>query len=281
MDNQITQGFYRISHDEYHSSKGVSRSYLHRMIDKTPAHAIIHIETTPILQFGQDFHVAVLEPDRFDKNYVVYPAGCLVGSGKGQRERKQDFDNYCATTGKSILKPDDLEKIKHMREAVFNHPEAKELLSDGEPELSGYWIDHEREDLLCKLRMDWINKRQRVIVDLKKTRDARQHRFTSQAYDLGYDMEAAFYCYGATQITGIEHQDFYFIACEDEPPWGVIVYKVDMEMINHGLLRCSRALTLHLECVKNNDWPCYSQEVQNLGLPEWVTRKEEVAPIFD
>jgi hypothetical protein len=195
------------------------------------------------------------------------------------KERLENFMSLNAD--KTIIKPEDLDLIRNMRESVFKHPEAKELLSDGEAELSGYWNDPAHDNILCKMRMDFINKPKRVIVDLKKTRDARPHRFKNDAYSFGYHLECSFYCYGATQITGVEHTDFYFIAVEDKEPYGVMVYKADMEMIDYGLKECSKALSIYRECLEADHWPCYPEDVQDLSLPGWLRRKENNFAIFD
>lgn len=267
----IEKGFYKMDSDTYHAAEGISRSGLVRML-RSPAHYKTPVIPTPIMEFGKNLHTFVLEPDT--AKFILYPDDCLVGSGKGQRERKAVFDLNAQERGQTILKPDDMDKMKHMRDAVHSHPEASELLKDGEPEISGFWQDPIHPEITCRIRMDWINKEKMVIVDLKKTRDARLHSFRGDAYRLGYDMEASFYLYGATHITGVEHHDFYFIACEDEPPWGVMVYKASGEMIMEGLKRCARALGLYKECLDKDNWPCYPEDVQELGLPGWVLRKE-------
>jgi len=140
-------GFYKISNEKYHSGAGVSRSFLWRLETETPLDALIPVKETDDMKFGNDFHCAVLEPVRFDKEYITVPEDCLIGSGKGQRIRLAEFMEKVETQGLSILKPADLEKIKRMREAVFSHPLASELLSNGQSEISGFWYDPVETDI--------------------------------------------------------------------------------------------------------------------------------------
>lgn len=273
----IEKGFYKMSNEDYHAAEGISRSGLVRVL-RSPAHYKTPVVPTDVMVFGQNLHTFVLEPDR--GNFVTYPANCIKGSGAGQQGRRADFEIKAQNQGQTILKPGDMDKMEHMRKAVRSHPVASELLKDGEPEISGFWQDPIHPEITCRIRMDWINKGKMVIVDLKKTRDARLHSFRNDAYRMGYDMECGFYLYGATHITGVEHHDFYFIACEDEPPWGVMVYKASGEMITEGLKRCAQALGIYRECLEKNSWPCYSEDVQELGLPGWVNRQKDTE-IFD
>ena len=271
----IKQGFVSgMSNEVYHSIDALSHSFMVTLLEWSPLHAITPRKETQALIDGQHFHTWGLEPERAEKEYIIYPDDCLVGSGKGQRERKAEFDAEAGAKGLTIVKPDELQKFKCMAGAIHAHPEACKLLSNGEPELSGFWEDPET-GIWCKLRMDWINKPNHYLVDLKKTTDARPHSFTRDAYKWGYDMEAFWYLYGTSIITGVEHRDFYFVACEDREPWGVNVYKASEEFITEGGRRCSQARGIYLECKEKDEWPCYPNEIIDLELPGWVKRKEQ------
>lgn len=267
----IEKGFYKMSNDEYHATNALSRSFMHRLLDWTPAHAKTPRKETPAMRVGQNFHTYSLEPDRAEKEFVTLPPDLTLRHKAGK-----EFVANAEVNGQTVLKPDELENLKRMSNAIYSHPVASELLKDGEPEISGFWPDPIHPEILCKIRMDWINKPKMVIVDLKKTTDARPHAFTRDAYKFGYDMEASWYLYGATHITAVEHKEFYFIACEDSEPWGVMVYKASGEMITEGLKRCAQALGIYKECLEKDHWPCYPEDVQELGLPGWVSRKDMV-----
>lgn len=273
----IEPGFYKLSSDKYHSSNGISRSFLKRLIDDPPNRAILPVKVTDDMQFGTDFHTAILEPERFDNEYVVLPDNCLIGSGEGQRSRKAEFEEKAKEDGKTIIKPEKLDTLKRMREAVYSDPIASEYLkAEGVTEHSGYWYDPDRKDILCKFRADKIITSDTTIIDLKKTADANpEHYFFKKvAYDKGYDMESGWYLYGATLITGVEHRIFKFIACEDSEPWNVHVYSAPEEFINHGLVRCQRAFKIYEDCVDSGKWPGFPMVETPLELPAWVMRKE-------
>jgi hypothetical protein len=209
-----------------------------------------------------------LEPERFRQEYVEKPEGMSFATKEGKAWRALNDD-------KAILSHEDSESIRGMAATIRNCKTAMDLLINGEAELSGFWNDPQH-GFLCRLRMDWINKEKRVIVDLKKCTDARPEKFTADAYKFGYGIEAAWYLYGVSQITRIEHRDFFFIAVESDPPHGVQVYRAEDEMIVEGLKECNRMIEVYRECRETDVWPCYPDELKPLSLPGWVKRREPV-----
>ncbi len=270
----VEAGWRIISNPIYHSIPGLSRSFLHKLVEWSGAHAKVPTEETEAMRLGTNFHSYVLEPEKAEKEFVTYPADCLVGSGKGQQGRKADFDDKATAKGQTILKPADLETIKCMAGAVHADPDAQKYLTDGQAEISGFWKDPDDPNILCKIRPDWL-RNDGIIGDLKKTKDARKHAFRAQAYSLGYDMEAAWYLHGASQITGKYHGEFYFIACEAVEPYGVIVYRASEKMIACGTDRWERARSIYLECLQDDIWPAYEEGIVDLDPPDWVLRRME------
>jgi len=279
----MDQGFYRLSNTEYHEAEGLSKS---RMSLLFGPQAKASDET---LEFGEMFHTCVLEPDEFERRYIALPDDCKPGTrenpNRGMKERKEAFEAMAMAEGKKIIDPKNLEPFKHMRKAIISHPTVQEysLLSDGEAELSGFWFDPDYQ-VLTKIRPDYINKKNRIITELKTTKDCTEHAFFDQAYKLDYDLQAAHFLYTTTRITDVTHDRFFFIVVNKKPTydfgdneiWGVMVYKATAndEFINSGLLKRARALTIYNECLKSGKWPSYSQELKAMFLPGWVLRKQ-------
>jgi len=264
----IEQGFYKISDSDYHQGPGLSKTDLGLLL-RSPAHYKGREERkeTAALILGSAVHMAVFQPEEFDKKYAVKPEGMSFATKKGKDWRALHDD-------KIILAFEDAKVCENIKLAVRLHPIASNLLSDGEAEVSGYWYDPEAPEILCKLRADWINKSKGIILDFKTCQDAREHVFKRDAYNLGYHMQAAWYLYGVSQITRREHRDFYFIAVEKNSPYAVAVYKASDEMTTEGLKDCAKALGIYKRCVAGDNWPGYPEEITDLGLPGWVLRKD-------
>lgn len=265
----IQPGFYRVSDKDYHEGEGVSKSDL-SLILRSPAHfrAKEERKETPALILGSAIHVAVFQPDEFSKRYAVKPEFMSFSTTLGKAWR----DNH---QGKVILSWDDAATCEGIRKAVRAHPIAADLLSDGEAEITGYFRDSEYPEILQKLRIDWLNKKQGVLIDLKSTEDARLFPFMRDAYKHDYTLQSAHYLFGISQITRITHEKFIFIAAEKAPPFAVQIYEATPDFITAGLLQRAKALAIYNECMKKNQWPAYSMEVLPLDVPAWAKKKEE------
>lgn len=278
METGLVKG---ISNDDYHKGPGVSRSFLWTLLDKSPADARVEKEETDAMAMGTALHTAILEPNRFEREYKVIPADCRVGSGKGQRERLSTFEATAEINGWTTIKAEDMESIKRMANAVRSNEDAKVLLEGIEAEVSGYWFDPDEKDVLCKIRPDGIQTATGILVDLKKAADARERIFVNKAHGMGYHVQAFMCLYGMTHITGVEHQEFRFIVAEDHEPWNVVVYRASQEFLHVGGIDFGRAFRLYVECLRSGKWLGYPGGVHDLNPPGWRMRKEMMSEIIE
>ncbi len=285
MIEKMEDGWYDdVENEWYHARPELSKTRMSKLFGPQPKPG----EET--LEFGEMFHTAVLEPDTFDSRYIVMPEDCKQGSGAGMKARKEEFLKLAEFQGKKIVDPKNIEPFKRMREAVLSHPKVIELglLQDGEVEKTGFFFDPEYQ-VGTKVRLDFLNQAKGLITDLKSTKACTEREFTKQAYNLDYDLQAAHNCYVTTQITGVTHDKFYFIAVNKKPSYdfvdkeiyGVMVYEADQEFLNNGLIKRAKALTKYNECKETGTWPDYSKELETLSLPGWVRRKEDMRPIIE
>ena len=92
MKEPIKPGFYRISDNEYHAGPGISKSGLSDLL-RSAAHYKTPDKETDTFADGRAFHVGCIEPERFEKEFVILPEYCQPGSGTGIKQRKED-SNY-------------------------------------------------------------------------------------------------------------------------------------------------------------------------------------------
>lgn len=287
MSEEIKQGFYRQSFFDYIAGEGINRSFLHEMIMWTPGHAKWkeeHEEITPALRLGDAFHAAILEPERFAKEYVVLPLDCKAGTSdnpnKGMKANLASFKAQCKANNQTIIQPDDQQNIREMAAVIQSDQESIDLLCDGESEISGYFMEEEYQ-VLTKIRLDYINKKQQIILDLKSCADARKGPFRKSAYDHGYDMQAFMALLGVTQITGEAHNIFKFICVESKGFHGVKVWDADEEMLDTGYKKYRKAMMLYKECLERNEWNGYDSTSEPLGSPSWAKESLETMSIYD
>ncbi len=283
-----------ISNEDYHHGPGISKSGLD-LIDRSPAHYQAHKQhpkpSTPAMAIGTALHCLVLEPDKFDKEFVKFPDDAPKRPTVAQFNAKKssietlkaiDFwENFAIKNeGKTVItgyksgddkfwKPGDWGTIHRMRDAVMSHSIASALLDYGmgKAEQTVYWVDQETKKL-CKCRPDFLNETHNIAIDLKTTEDASYSEFARSVLKYRYHVQNAFYVDGLREA-GRPVDAFVFIAVEKQPPYAVGVYVLDSEARRVGKIQYRENLYTFAQCMERNEWPAYPSELRDLELPKW------------
>lgn len=240
---------------------------------KTPAHYKAWVEglsgdepETPALRVGRIVHAAILEPDRFAKDFVVAPDFGDLRSSTNRKAR----DEWLAGLGPGVtmVKPEELMLAQAMRESVLAHPTARLVIEGGRPEVSMRWID-ERTGIKCKARADWWNEQLEFAMDLKTTTDASPSGFGRAVAQHGYNVQHAHYADGFRTL-GRPIRNYLIVAVEKEPPYAVAVYHIDAAAEERGFQLLHRSMDALAECLSSGRWPAYSDTIQPLTIPGWA-----------
>lgn len=254
-----------MTNEEYHAHHAISKSKLDRFAI-SPWHYHMEYqkkdhykskEPTKDMQIGTAIHMAVLEPDLFNKSYALAP-DCRRGT-KDWKEAES------INAGKILLKSDEFDDIISSKNAILNDSIAKELLKNSICEKSFFWTDNET-GLDCKCRPDALNS---WICDIKKTKSTDLHSFQNSALMYRYWVQAPFYLDGVSAATGIEREGFVFICVEDKFPYSVECYMYDEEDISYGREEYKRLLSEFNQCLLNNKWEKRHQEIRQIKIPDW------------
>lgn len=271
---RVQQGFYEnIPNELYHRGPGVSQSDL-KAIQRSPMHyryAKDHPKPpTYEMEVGKALHTLVLEPQKFDDQYLEQPK--FDGRTTEGKARIAEINDEAKQRGLRLIQTPEMDRLKWMRDALLMHPYASILLDvDAGPcETSVYWED-ETTKTLCKIRPDKLNDAHNIACDLKSTGDASYSGFARTCAAYNYMMQAAFYTHGLNQV-GRRVKGFWFIVCEREPPWGIGIYELESVALDFGHISWQRALWIYHECLKTNEWPGYPPEPRTLTIPRWGLR---------
>ena len=282
---------------EYHLWDAPSKSALDWIYDYSPMHLKYFRENppepTPALRIGSALHCAVLEPEKFESEYIVATGCCAIVSSTNRPcgNAGKVFSGgswYCgvhakgrenrADASKTLTTPEK-EQIDNMARAVSFHPAAAwAVKQEGENELSAVWdqkIKRMGEDdaLRCKMRCDGLRKAAKLILDIKTCECAKEEDFTKSIDEYGYHRQAAFYQDGLRAL-GIDIEHFVFIAVEKNAPYGVAVYRIKGIGIELGRVENDRLLEVYANCEAANHWPGYSNEIQDISVSHWKMRRE-------
>ncbi|HGG6426312.1 TPA: PD-(D/E)XK nuclease-like domain-containing protein [Salmonella enterica subsp. enterica serovar Kottbus] len=270
VPDDIQPGIYfDIPNEAYHAGPGVSKSQLDDIAD-TPAlylwrkNAPVDPEKTKTLDMGTAFHCRVLEPEEFDKRFIVAPEfNRRTNAGK---EEEKAFLEKCASTGKTVITAEEGRKIELMYQSVIALPLGQWLVeSAGYCESSIYWEDPET-GILCRCRPDKIIPEYHWIMDVKTTADI--HRFKTAYYDYRYHVQDTFYSDGYLAHFG-EQPTFVFLVVSTTSECGrypVEIFMMGEEAKLAGRQEYRRNLQTLAECLNNDEWPA----IKTLSLPRWA-----------
>lgn len=249
-----------ITFAEYRALQAVNVSTLLKL-DESPKHYLHQIEhgsgDTPALQLGRAVHSAVLEPAKFDAEYIAYP---------GKVRRGKEYDQFLADNeGCTVLTKAELAQTITMRDAVRAHPNAKPYLNvPGVAELSLTWTD-EQTGYKCKGRLDWVTDT--ALVDLKTARNVDSRMFGFAAADHQYITRMAWYA-DALERVDEKPRKVVLLAVEKTAPYDVVPYVIPTEYLELGTRHYRKLLDKLAECRATDEWPGIATGDEFLWVPE-------------
>lgn len=256
--------------DDYHADPdSVSQSDL-KLLDRSPAHlkakrdGLTDSKPTAGQFIGSAIHAASLEPDEFDRQYVVAPEKFKARNAAGLKAWKEEQD-----PSQTIIMAYEYTKIARMRDKLHAHPWVGPRLRAAQCEVSCFATDPET-GVTVRVRFDMITDGG-MILDLKKTQDARDDAVSRAIANYGYYIQNALYV-DAPGWLGDDYrpEGFAFVFIEEEAPHGIAVRFLEAEDVERGRQECRRLLNKYAECLAADEWPGYDDEPGYIGMPGWA-----------
>lgn len=230
-------------------------------------------EPTDDMRFGSAAHCAILEPDRFEKEYAVTPRD------KSDRRRKPFLDwfqDHYDTPYKGasqeirdrILKWSDGEAIKRMTDAARAHPLVGEAIVNGQREYSQDWSDADT-GVDCLSIMDVFWPSARLIIDLKVITVASEETVAKQIANTVGWLQPPHYLTGAMDVA----TDFIFshAAIEKQPPWRVRAFHLDDADLGWCFDQHREAMRSYKRVRDSFDFAEFGEnDLVRFSLPRWV-----------
>lgn len=254
--------------EQYHASEAISNSDLKWITQKyTPAHfraykdGQIKKEETDALRIGTITHRCILEPETMKGAFVTRPKGMTFTTKEGKAWRDAQTS--------PIIAQEDSDMISRMIRSVWDHPQAKALITGSDRERSLFVEDG---PIWRKSRIDCLTKSGNVIADLKTCELADLDSVETSIFKYGYYRQAAYYLEMA-QLLGMDKTRFVLIFVEKTPPHCVALYSVTDEALEAGRMEIEASLTLLKHCVETNNWPGRESGINDAGLPNWAQKQ--------
>lgn len=270
-------GVYQISHADYHADPApvpsLSRSTITDLLYASPAHAAfnhprLNAQFKPSddekFDLGTAAHELLLAPA--DNIVVVEASDWRTKEARAEREKAR-------MQGKTPLLREQWEAAQKMVKSVAEQIQGcKELgidsfVADGQTELSFFW---QEEETWLRVRPDWIREDSLLVLDYKTTTgSANPEDIARTIVSMGYDIQAAFYIRGVKAVKGVEPK-FIFVFQETREPYLCSFVGLPPEFMEMAKQKVEYGIFLWRECMRNNYWPGYPQQVAWVMPPTWA-----------
>jgi len=277
---QTSYGWHSMPDEYYFSLPYLSNSGL-KLLGLTPSHLKAALDReqlkaqgkadpeqpTPAMIFGAAFHHYHLG---FSNKIAVTPTGI----DRRTKQGKLDWFEFLGDSkDKTVISPEDFEKIKAMHASVKAHPKASKLiaLKDTLREASGLW-EHPIYGYQCKIKTDLVSHPYSWITDLKTTICAHPDEFNRAIYNFKYHWQAYWYTKGAKTLTGKDYK-FLIIAVEKSEPYAVAVYEIGRTWLEIAKREVEPLEALYADCLNSGDWYGYNQSIIISNPPAWAAKK--------
>ncbi len=262
--------FYHQGIDTYHIGPGISKSGLCKLDESAADYEYHYIlgnrkPETPSMTLGKAFH-AIMDGS-FEKEYAIVPDSLRRNTKAWKAEEEKH-------KGKTLVKEKDVGISLDMAQAVKKSGHSKTLLSDGNFEVSYYWVDPITK-LLCKCRPDFISSDLMTVVDFKTARRVGKEGFRYDATTNHYYVSAAFTLQGIEAVTGVRPSQYIYMAIRNYPPHLIKAHKAKGEEIRKGNAFIFKNLLTLKECRDTGTWPGLSEDIDELGLSYQARRELE------
>lgn len=223
---------------------------------------------TAAFQMGRAVHVLTLEPDNFDKEYLVADGPINPKTGNPYGRETKAFKEWADVQTLPVIGTEEHALMKKLADAVHAHEIAADILKAGiaEATVRAVW-DGEP----VQARLDWIDPERGIIADLKTCADV--DRFPFDVRDFGYVTQLAFYK-RVLELAGYDGPDIraYLIAVEKREPFRVAVVEIyPMTLEDGNIAEASKygvgnnlVMSELLTCRAKNEWPTRYEKLMHL-----------------
>jgi hypothetical protein len=254
-----------MSAEDYHANKAIGSTTI-KSISKSPANFYFNKFTgSKSAHIGSAVHCKLLEPDVFDREYLIMP-DIHTRSSRQFKELAESYDE-----DKILIKGEGHIVKKMCDFAMLNNEFVYYMMSPGESELSMF-ATCPRTGLQLKCRFDRYSDQHQYPLDIKTCRDISPRGFSQAFLQYGYHIQAAFYLYVLELATGRKLNQFCFFAIENSAPYRNCMYFIDEDSLELGRAEMFKALDLLVLCQEHEELK-YSGIVlpnDSIGLPSYV-----------
>jgi hypothetical protein len=259
-------GIYKgMSYEQYAAIDAVSSMYIRNYGCPLRLNHRIHnpIRPTEAMEFGRAWHTALLEPQKLDEFFFIfedYP--------RNTREGKDRWANdSLRAAGRTVIRG---QEMCIMASIMHDFKPFADILHGADTEVVLVW---ERDDILCKARLDLWHPELGVLADLKSCQDVSDDAFAREVRTRQYHLQMEWYRQGLEAL-GEQVSCIWFFAQEKEAPYICRKFVLASDVWPRSKKVVDRNFELYSRCRATDTWPGYD-EPATLALPPWAFGEPE------
>jgi len=196
--------YFNLSNEDYHADPAISCSGVKDLLDNpltywwnSPLNPNRETTYTKDLIHGRASHCLLLEPEKFDEEFVVIAPRIKAGETERMVIREPDFLN-----------------IKQAIDELKDNKFYDDWFKGGYPEVSIFWQD-ESTGLNCRSRFDYLNLE--FSVDYKTTKSVVGNGVTKAIADYQYNLQSTIYLRGLAEL--VSSEDIFISGNNKQKEW--------------------------------------------------------------
>lgn len=244
------------THEAYHRRGEISASMVKTLLDSPEEFYWTHVQKRPTKSSqAMDFGTAVHDEHLlaiWEQSWVEIPREALDANGARRGNNYKAFVRE--NPGKILLKSGQTEKLKWIREALENNPEARELLEKESVNEITITADAPLSDGTVQPMRGRIDKLHTAIVDLKTLSDLDDRTVRYRPLGHKWDIQGVNYQLLVQSIRGGSLPDVYFIGVETSVPFRCEVICPTQQTLAAAAILLQDAIEEIVERTKSGNW---------------------------
>jgi hypothetical protein len=246
--------------DSYHLRPELSASMIKTLLDSPEKFHWQHVLNRPAVKPTDAMELGtVIHEDQllavWEQSWVEIPESALSGNGHRRGAAWEQFKRE--NKGKILLKSDQIEKIKWIREAVESNPFAAKLLDASSTNaLNEITItaDAPLSDGTTQAMRGRLDRLTDFVLDFKTISDLGERTIKYRPVDHRWDIQAVNYQLLVQSIRGGSLPDVYFIVVETAVPYRCEVICPCQQTLAAAALVLQDAIEEIIERTKSGNW---------------------------
>lgn len=218
---------------------------------------------------GEAAHTVILEPTEFDKRYLLQTKD-WGPKNKGEGKKKWDALKKQAAEEKKIpIDLADTRFLQALQRSATNHKPLQKILGNGKPEVTAY---ADIGEMGFKARCDWLTN-DGYIWDVKtSSKPVDDESLSRTIFSMGYHFQAAHHT-NVFKACGVDIKGWGWVFISTGTPYPhIVMRRASANLLKAGQDDWEYAAETLSDCLADDEWYGYVDEVTEIDLPVWAER---------